>query len=216
MTSFLIIHKDATTRQEYATTLAKKENINPFDIVVIQLETSLGIEDVRTIQKKIFLKPFKGDNKALIIYNAHTASIEAQNALLKLLEEPPAHTLLILTAESKQNFLPTIISRCTIIPLNIVEPEITTDQKNKLQEEFTTLCNAPIAEKLRKAADVASEKAETLNWMRKMMEYLREELVANHFIKYISYLKQFQKTYNLIQSTNVSARFALEDLFLNL
>ena len=216
MTSFLIIHKNPAIRQEYAASLAKKEHIDPFDITTIELETSLGIEDVRTIQKKIFLKPFRGDTKATIIYNAHTASIEAQNALLKLLEEPPAHTILILTAQNKQSFLPTILSRCTIIELDTTDVTITDEQKNQLRGEFLKICTDPIGAKLKKAADLANEKTDALTWIMQMMEYMRTELVINYSLDYITYLKDFQKTYTLIQSTNVSTRFALEDLLLHL
>lgn len=224
MTSFLIIHKDSQTRKEYAISLTENEHIDPLDITLIELETSLGIEDVRIIQKKIFLKPFKGDQKAIIVSNAHTASIEAQNALLKVLEEPPAHTLFILTAESKQNFLPTIISRCTIISLDEVSEPLSEDILNTIKEEFTHILSIPIGEKLKKATDIAADKIATLKWTEQMMHMLRQEMVkTNIFLvnesrqpqpDYIQILKAFQKTYTLIQSTNVSTRFAIENLLL--
>lgn len=52
-----------------------------------------------------------------LVWNIHSSSIPAQNALLKLLEEPPANTTILLTAPSLESVLPTIQSRCTLIRL---------------------------------------------------------------------------------------------------
>ncbi|MDL2362885.1 MAG: AAA family ATPase [Patescibacteria group bacterium] len=80
---------------------------------------SIGIESVREIDKFLRLKvPFsRGINRAIIIENGSLLTTEAQNALLKTLEEPPTDTILILTANQPQSLLPTIISRVQQIHL---------------------------------------------------------------------------------------------------
>ncbi len=137
MVSFVIVSTDKKKREAYVQTLAGEEGIDQFDITVLARDTSdkkatqsIGIEDVKQMQKKLFLKPIKSKTKAVIIEEAHLLTPEAQNALLKVLEEPPAHTIILLNTNSKEALLPTILSRCQIIeletePLKLKEKELT-------------------------------------------------------------------------------------------
>jgi len=81
------------------------------------LGSSVTIEDIRGISEFIMLKVPKNTNisRVVLINRAGKMTIEAQNALLKSLEEPPLDTLFILTAETNNSLLPTIISRLHII-----------------------------------------------------------------------------------------------------
>lgn len=83
------------------------------DIIFIQpLKGVIKISQVRDLCHMLTLKPYEAKQRVVIISDAQTMKPEAGNALLKLLEEPPARTLLILTAPHSRNLLPTIISRC--------------------------------------------------------------------------------------------------------
>jgi len=81
----------------------------------------ISIESVREAIKQLQLKAVIGSqkpvNRVVLIEGAHTASTEAQNALLKAIEEPPAGTVFILTAESDTAVLPTIASRSEKLPV---------------------------------------------------------------------------------------------------
>src|SRR6185437_15079084 len=108
MVSFIVVAKDKTKREIYANNFAKEHNINPFDITRIEKDTdaktitqSIGIEIVKQLQKKIFFKPIKSRSKLIIIEDAQLLTPEAQNALLKVLEEPPVNTYIFLGSESK-------------------------------------------------------------------------------------------------------------------
>src|SRR5579885_2149071 len=114
MFSVLLIGTNTAYIKQQALEICKKEGIDPFDITTIATASSLGIEDVREVQKLLFLQPLRGTKKAIIIEKSHMATIEAQNALLKTLEEPPLSTVIILLAETEHTLLPTILSRCTI------------------------------------------------------------------------------------------------------
>ncbi|MDE2025028.1 MAG: hypothetical protein KGJ07_00880, partial [Patescibacteria group bacterium] len=118
MISILLVSKTKEAREAYVAQLCTALHIDQFDRTIFQPQTSLGIDDVREIQKKALFKPLKSSEKAIIIYDAHLATTEAQNALLKLLEEPPTNTRIILTASSIRPFLPTVLSRCKIIELD--------------------------------------------------------------------------------------------------
>ncbi|MDZ7860455.1 MAG: AAA family ATPase [Candidatus Krumholzibacteriota bacterium] len=73
---------------------------------------SIGIDLIRDVIEKASKHPFEGKKTLVIIYEAHLATIEAQNAFLKLLEEPPKSVVIILVTEFPDKLLPTITSRC--------------------------------------------------------------------------------------------------------
>ncbi len=83
----------------------------------LSMETALGIESVRELEHFLSLKVPRDqtNNRVVIIEGAQSLSLEAQNALLKTLEEPPDGTLIMLTVDSEQSLLPTIRSRAQII-----------------------------------------------------------------------------------------------------
>lgn len=72
----------------------------------------LRIDRIRLLIQTLAMKPFSARQRVVVIDQAQTMNKEAANALLKLLEEPPPHTTLILTASSRSELLPTITSRC--------------------------------------------------------------------------------------------------------
>lgn len=82
---------------------------------------SIGIEEIRDLKRRILLKPFFEEYRAIIINNAQDLTIEAQNALLKTLEEPPEHTIIILCTDILERLLPTVISRCEIVKIQNAE-----------------------------------------------------------------------------------------------
>ena len=92
-------------------------NNNPdYKIIDIeQDEKSIKINQIREMQIKISEKPIISHNKVYIINNADTMTIEAQNCLLKTLEEPPEYVTIILIGSDENSFLTTIKSRCTKI-----------------------------------------------------------------------------------------------------
>ena len=73
---------------------------------------TVKIEQVRAIQNAAGLRPFEGRVKVFVVNNCQNLSEEAGNSLLKIVEEPPMDTVIILIAESSRLVLPTIVSRC--------------------------------------------------------------------------------------------------------
>ncbi len=88
---------------------------------------SITIDQVRRMQRAAHLHPQRGGWKVFIIEEAETMNENAQNSLLKTLEEPPGKTVLLLTASRPESLMPTIRSRCQAInfkpwPFEIMEP----------------------------------------------------------------------------------------------
>jgi DNA polymerase-3 subunit delta' len=72
----------------------------------------IGVDRVRELKRFMQLRPLLGKNKVAIVDEAPSLTVAAQNALLKTLEEPPDHSLLILVASNPDALLPTVRSRC--------------------------------------------------------------------------------------------------------
>ncbi|HZK34080.1 MAG TPA: DNA polymerase III subunit delta' [Bacillota bacterium] len=77
-------------------------------------KTIISVDQVRDLRDKIKVKPYQSDRRIVFIHEAHIMTDQAQNALLKTLEEPPGQTNIILLADSENRLLSTIISRCQI------------------------------------------------------------------------------------------------------
>lgn len=81
-------------------------------------EGTIRIDEIRDLQKKINYLPYEGKTKVVIVDSAEQMNLQASNAFLKTLEEPPQATVLILIASNLYQLLPTIISRCQGIKFN--------------------------------------------------------------------------------------------------
>ena len=82
------------------------------DLIEIDAASNRGIDDARELREKIKFSPAESRYKVYIIDEAHMLTSEASNALLKTLEEPPPHAILILATTESHKILPTIASRC--------------------------------------------------------------------------------------------------------
>ena len=80
----------------------------------------IGIQQVKELKSEVYLKPYEGKNRILIIDQIHRLTKEASNSLLKILEEPPENVIFILLTTKFNSVLSTIISRCRIFQLKIV------------------------------------------------------------------------------------------------
>lgn len=80
-------------------------------------KSSFGVDDVRDIIEEVYKKPFEKDKKVIIIHEGNKLTIQAHNALLKTIEEPPKGVYIIILCESLELILDTIKSRCEIYKL---------------------------------------------------------------------------------------------------
>ena len=104
--------------------LGKFEERDYIDIINYRCKkASFGVDDVREIVDEINKKPFEGDKKVIIIYDGNKLTVQAQNALLKTIEEPPKGVYIILLCESLELILDTIKSRCQIYKLTPLTKE---------------------------------------------------------------------------------------------
>ena len=224
MQSLLIICQDKEKGLDYVSSFALKNKIDRIDLDINLYEKTVGIPDIRVLQKKLFLKPIKSKTKAIVLEGYNGLTIEAQNALLKVLEEPPAHTIIYILIPNKDLLLPTILSRCKIVELKDESFELSQEENTQYLNILISLLELSVGERLKLAQDIVRNKGEASMWLEKMIIVARRILIENYYTGSNNYnryncfniLTSFQKTHTLLKTTNVSKRLALENLFLSL
>lgn len=228
MTSFILISPTPELGKKESLHLCIERAIDPLDITFLNPSSekdggniSLKIKDVHGMIEKASLKPIKSTMKAIILIQAELLTIPAQNALLKLLEEPPEHTILILETETPDALLPTIRSRCSIITLQERKESLPAEKKKILQTQIEQLTSQSIGDALKLAEQLTKKKDEALPWIKQMILYLRLEMLhriskeenVQNYARNISTLLQAQKN---ITTTNANPRLLFEQLFLRI
>lgn len=99
-------------------------------------EAVIKIEEIRKLQKKLGYLPYEGKVKVAVIDQVEKMNLQACNAFLKTLEEPPSATVLILVTSNIYQLLPTLISRCQGIKFNPLPPEAIREILQNQEEEM--------------------------------------------------------------------------------
>lgn len=132
----------------------KWDSNNHPDFLQIEPENNtIKIEQIRNMQEEISVKPIASNKKVFLIIDSDCMTKEAQNCLLKTLEEPPEYATIILTTSNESKLLNTIKSRCMKIPFQkIEENELEEYAKNvlnlNLSKEFIKICEGSIGKLL--------------------------------------------------------------------
>ncbi len=100
---------------------------HPDWLVIAPEKGRLKIDQVRGLKKKLSFPPFEGGIRAVLLADIQHLGVEAANSLLKTLEEPPEHTILILTVDEGARVLDTIVSRCQVISFTSLPTEQLSD-----------------------------------------------------------------------------------------
>lgn len=103
------------------------ESGNHPDIIYVTHEKpgSIGVEDVRgQLCGDIQIKPYSSPYKIYLVDEAEKLTVQAQNAILKTIEEPPSYGVILLLTENSDAFLPTILSRCVTLKLRPVKDSL--------------------------------------------------------------------------------------------
>ena len=131
-----------------------KKNIHP-DIITLGLpldekgkaKKEIVVEQIRALISDAYVMPNEAERKVYIIENADCMNINAQNAVLKLLEEPPAGAVLLLCAVNVPSLLPTVRSRCTLVSCGGSESQ-TEEEFQKLAFEYLSAVSSEKRSKL--------------------------------------------------------------------
>ena len=135
------------------------------DVITLQHEKAdtIGVNDIRTgLNDDIVVKPYRSQKKIYIIDDAQKMTRQAQNALLKTLEEPPSYAVIVMTATSAEALLPTILSRIVVLPIRPVRDSIireTLMKQKQIPDYRADVCVAFARGNLGRALDLATDEA---------------------------------------------------------
>ncbi len=167
------------------------------DLLYYPAHSKLGIQEARKIKEHFSLKPYSAKGRTVVLEDASCATIEAQTALLKTLEELPQDGLFILGADSESPFLPTVLSRCEIVRIKNYELRI-----KSYDEDIEKLLQSTIAERF--------EYVEKLKYKE---DFLKAMVNYFHQKQDMAYLKELLRSEEWAKQ-NVNIRAILEYLML--
>lgn len=175
---------------------------------------SIGIEDVKNFQKELIFKPFQESSQLGIIHDSQKMTNEAQNSLLKALEESDEQTIYILTVDNEKNLLPTIRSRARVIYTQKEE-----ETQEEITEIFLDLDLISQFNLIEQASESRDTSYELLNNIENNLKTKFEIRIKNGNIdgskKFLEDLKVIQKSREKITS-NCNRRLTLEAMAIQL
>jgi len=110
--AYLFSGTRGTGKTSIARIIASELGVSQADLYEIDAASNRGIDDIRELRESVQARPFDSEYKVYIIDEVHMLTKEAFNALLKTLEEPPAHTVFVLATTEFEKLPDTIVSRC--------------------------------------------------------------------------------------------------------
>ncbi len=179
------------------------ESGNHPDIIRVQHEkpNTISVDDIRQqVNNDIRIKPYQGAYKIYIIAEADFMSVQAQNALLKTIEEPPEYAVIFLLTENAEVLLPTITSRCVMLKLRNIKDTLI---KKYLMETMQVpdykadVCTAFAQGNMGRAILLAN--SEHFNEIREeavqLLKYI-DEMELNEIVKAIKRINTFKLEVN--------------------
>lgn len=208
MISCVLISKDIAQRgTEIEKILTGLElSKNHCNVLWFSEEEKLGIGEARKIQEFLSLKPYQGKSQAVVLLAAENLTLDAQNALLKTLEEVGEDISIILGASAEDQFLPTIISRCKIVNLQTHAP--TSEVGAQYQEDIEKLLGLTIEDRFKFTEKLEDKE----NFLHALTAYFRKQLVTDiqhHYLKDLVEAEKWAKQ-------NVNIRAILEYLMIKM
>ena len=163
---------------------------NQPDIIYVTHEKPnvIKVDDIRKqINNDIAIKPYSSRYKVYIVDEAEKMNAQAENALLKTIEEPPAYAVIMLLTTNADSFLPTILSRCITLNLKAVKADVIKDflmKKYQIPDYQADVCAAFSQGNVGKAIQLASSeqfgelKASVLQLMKRLQDIDLYEMTA--------------------------------------
>ena len=206
MIARLLISPFPQAREEQIKRILSDYHLTPThpDLLYFPNQAKLGIAEARKIKSHFSLKPYSAKGRGVVLEEASSLTPEAQNALLKTLEELPEHGLFILGADSDSKLLPTVVSRCQIERLqDTAGPHRGGGQKN-YSEDIQKLLDSSIKERF----EYVEKLKDREEFLHSLVAYFHNKLPAHaQFTKDLLQAEEWAKS-------NVNIRGILEYLML--
>ncbi len=168
MQSYLINSSDTNFIQSRLDDFLKNLAVSVYNFHKILPAPSVGITEIRNVVSIVTRKSYDGGNRLIFIENFDKATLEASNSILKILEEPPAGTYIILSCTNINTLLPTITSRCQIINDNQTPHELDSKNHEKIIGIIKDIINSSAGKRLICAGNYAKTKDPALSLLNSM------------------------------------------------
>lgn len=214
--TYLVASSSSDFIENFIINLKKELYIHSASADYIEIKTyegkqSIGIESARKLISWLTLKPFNSENKLSVIHEANKLTIEAQNSLLKVLEEPNPNNYIVLTLENAEGILPTVLSRCEIIKdFSMQDDKIGNFYKLSKTDQFLLI------EKILKGKDPSEINNKIKNLLTELAKYFENLILSGNINKDITDDISLITQTSIMINANVSKRLALENLLINL
>ena len=199
--------------------LAEFLKTDPLDILyIVPLKTKqeISIDQIRELKKHLSLSPYNSQYKFAIIDKAELLNRDADDALLKTLEEPQGNTILIVIVSNPDLLPQTIISRLEKIRFKPIPLSEVSDKF--IDKEHTEILKKPLneifkyIEKITKESRENKDDTKIFNILDSWALWFREKMLSDN--KYASTVKEIQKSREIISGSNANPRLVLENLIL--
>lgn len=186
------------------------------DLILLGGGETIKIAEIRNLQKTLYLKPYKASHKVAIIKDAHLMTEESANALLKVLEEPPKSSVIILTSPDKMLLPETVVSRSQVVNFGTNSEHILPDDEVLKDTSLVLGAGGSLYERFLVVHKYAKDKKTAAIFLDSLEMVSRQELLGERDTeKNVAILENIQESRRYL-GRNLSGKFVLENLILNM
>ncbi len=203
-----------TGKTSLARIFAKSLGVNSEDLYELDAASNRGIDEVRELRDSVHTLPFSSPYKVYILDEAHMLTKDASNALLKTLEEPPAHVIFILATTEKHKLLGTIVSRCQALSFELPEDETLSKHLVSVSEKEGRVLTSEAAMLIAKEAKGSFRDA--LGLLEKVLHLAKEKTVSDEEVRSLLGFSDKERLESLVLALFGADEKALMEAFLHL
>lgn len=196
--AYLFSGSRGTGKTTMARIFAQALKTTPQDIYEIDAASHRGIDDIRQLRDGVGTLPFDSPYKVYIIDEVHMLTKDAFNALLKTLEEPPAHVIFILATTEPEKILPTIISRCQRLDFNKPTQSMLIAMIERIAEAESYTLDAGVAASLALLGDGSFR--DTQGVLQKVMSATTDTHITADIVQAVTHIPPLSLVHTLIEA----------------
>ena len=192
------------------------KGLHPDFLMLEPINNNIEIEAVRSTIEFLCYKPQFASRRILIINRAERLRPEAQDTLLKTLEEPPENTLIILITSYPQLLRPTVLSR--LLPIRFHRSPEQIPQSKDIEakrQSLKSLLDSDMINKIKYLQSLPEGKTELLELVKNWLEVLHHDIPLSFSASRIKLARELLRTFSAISYSNINSRLLLENIFLN-
>ncbi|MBU0534728.1 MAG: hypothetical protein ABIJ82_03290 [Patescibacteria group bacterium] len=206
-----IVNSEANKDFEKTKDLSEKADIKI--VALLEDEKTIGISQTREGVKFLQERPFSYQKKFLVILDCEKLTIQAQNSLLKTLEEPPAYALILLSSKTQNSLLETVVSRCRMLPIRKPRGCAVVENSSSLEK----ILKMNLGKRLEFASEISKEEKETILellecWIEEARDMILKRPRDENRLKNIKRIIEIKKD---LENSNVNQRISMEALVIS-